>query len=353
MFGLSVIVALSVVFVVVIDVCRAQTICASIIMKDEETVIERFLTKNQFSFDHVDLVDTGSTDRTIEIAERIFATNHNFTGAIHHYKWRDHFGKARAFALETTRKNKNCKIITFMDADEELWLSSTKLPLTSDVERRQLADALIEQCPGICQLTLLVDGNLQWWRFYAINATYPVTWKGARHEFLSMTNDQSPYVINMFGYNVYARRDQSRLTRDKNALLFDVLALEHEVLSGENVPRAQYYVGQSYDQAGMKPEAIEAYRRRVANTDGWDQERYYAQLRIGLLVKDLWGFNASVPEFINAIAIDPTRAEAFYELAVGYRLLKNYLGCWIFAREGTRKRILNNVSGFIIIIVSF
>jgi hypothetical protein len=67
---------------------------------------------------------------------------------------------------------------------------------------------------------------------------------GARHEYLHQKGGDVGLVINLVGYQVYARRDQSRVNRDKNALLFDAIALQRDVLVEENVGRSMFYVGQ-------------------------------------------------------------------------------------------------------------
>lgn len=280
-------------------------LCLSIIVRDEAKVIRRFLQNNRFVADHVDLVDTGSSDDTIALAEAFFAAN-DLNGTVHHFPWIDHFGKARTAALDASRRSR-CRWAIFLDADEEVLNSATGKLLQSPSETRELARLLNSQCVAACQLKTKVDGDLNWWRFFALNLSRNATWRGARHEYLHGEIDP---IINLVGFGVYARRDQSRLGRNKNALLYDVLALEHDVLEDLDVPRSLYYVGQSYEQArcricfrlssvcfvdnftknkqtlcfpsqaGLKREALAAYERRVARDDGWIQEKFYAQLRV-------------------------------------------------------------------------
>lgn len=251
-------------------------ICLSVIVRDEERVILRFLENNRFAFDHIDLVDTGSTDRTIELAQAYFAAN-NVSGTIHHFRWIDDFGKARSYALDASRRQ-HCEFVTFLDADEEvIWADSREL-LASNSDLQRLKYLLRLNCRTVCQLTTFVPGNLQWWRFFAVNGSLDgVSWRGARHEYLTGPIDP---IVNMPIFGVHARRDQSRLDRAPDALLKDVAALERDVQSGEDVPRSLYYIGQSYEQAGLRQQALDAYRRRVALADGWEQERFYSQLRV-------------------------------------------------------------------------
>ena len=64
----------------------------AIIVKDEEKNLARLLDSVEGLYDELVIVDTGSTDRTVEIAKR-------YTQNIHHFKWVDNFSKARNFSF--------------------------------------------------------------------------------------------------------------------------------------------------------------------------------------------------------------------------------------------------------------
>ncbi|MDP7980147.1 tetratricopeptide repeat-containing glycosyltransferase family 2 protein [Bacillus sp. WLY-B-L8] len=79
------------------------------ICKDEEKRIGACLKSIVGIVDEIIVVDTGSIDHTVEIAER-YATK------ILHFEWNDDFSAARNYALE----HATGKWILFLDADEEL-----------------------------------------------------------------------------------------------------------------------------------------------------------------------------------------------------------------------------------------
>ena len=54
---------------------ESYKICASVIVRDESKVIERFLEHNQWVFHRLDLVDTGSSDNTVELVQKFAATH--------------------------------------------------------------------------------------------------------------------------------------------------------------------------------------------------------------------------------------------------------------------------------------
>jgi glycosyltransferase involved in cell wall biosynthesis len=85
------------------------------IVKNEEKYLRDCLTSVFGIVDDIVIVDTGSTDNTIEIAKE-------FGARIFHFPWINDFAAARNFALDQTDKG----WILYLDADEKLSPSSVK-----------------------------------------------------------------------------------------------------------------------------------------------------------------------------------------------------------------------------------
>ncbi|PLR82578.1 MULTISPECIES: tetratricopeptide repeat-containing glycosyltransferase family 2 protein [Bacillus] len=88
---------------------KMRTISLCIIVKDEERFLERCLNSVAKHINEVILVDTGSTDRTLEIAE-------NYNAKISHYEWINDFAAARNNSI----KQATSDYILVLDADEYL-----------------------------------------------------------------------------------------------------------------------------------------------------------------------------------------------------------------------------------------
>lgn len=88
---------------------QPNTISLCMIVKDEEQYIEKCLQSTQDVVNEIIVVDTGSTDRTIEIAE-------SFGAKIFHFSWNNDFSEARNFSLAQALGG----WVLFLDADEEL-----------------------------------------------------------------------------------------------------------------------------------------------------------------------------------------------------------------------------------------
>lgn len=85
------------------------TISLCMIVKNEEKILERCLDSIRDLMDEIIIVDTGSSDRTREIAKR-------YTKKVYSFVWVDDFSAARNFAFSKA----SCEYIYSADADEVL-----------------------------------------------------------------------------------------------------------------------------------------------------------------------------------------------------------------------------------------
>ena len=79
------------------------------IVKNEEAFLEKCLESVKNYIDEIIIVDTGSTDKTVEIASR-------YTDKVYFHPWEGNFSKARNQALSYA----TCDWIFQIDGDEEL-----------------------------------------------------------------------------------------------------------------------------------------------------------------------------------------------------------------------------------------
>ena len=86
-----------------------STLSLCMIVKDEEPVLERCLESVRGLFDEIVVIDTGSVDRTREIAL-------SFGAFVYDFPWRDDFSAARNFSFSKATGN----YLFWMDADDVL-----------------------------------------------------------------------------------------------------------------------------------------------------------------------------------------------------------------------------------------
>lgn len=100
---------------------RRQTLSLCMIMKDEEEHLARCLESVKGVADEIVIVDTGSTDTSVAIAER-------YGARVIHEPWQDDFAHHRNTGLDAATGD----WILVMDADEELVNGADLLPLLDD-----------------------------------------------------------------------------------------------------------------------------------------------------------------------------------------------------------------------------
>ena len=88
----------------------SDAISLCMICRDEEKTLYRCLFHAADLVDDIVVVDTGSTDRSVEHA-------HLFTDRVFHLPWRDDFSEARNFSIAQAR----CDWLLFLDADEVIY----------------------------------------------------------------------------------------------------------------------------------------------------------------------------------------------------------------------------------------
>jgi glycosyltransferase involved in cell wall biosynthesis len=88
---------------------KSVKITLSMIVKDEEKYLRECLESVKDIVGEIVIVDTGSTDNTIKIAEE-------FGAKVYQFKWINDFSSARNFALSKSSGN----WILYLDADERL-----------------------------------------------------------------------------------------------------------------------------------------------------------------------------------------------------------------------------------------
>ena len=95
----------------------------------------------------------------------------------------------------------------------------------------------------------------------------------------------------------------------------------------------QYYLGQSWRDAGELERALAAFQVRAGNPAGWDQERWYARYQVACCLERLGRPPAEVAEaYLDAYAAMPSRAEPLVELARLERGRERYEVAVLYAR---------------------
>lgn len=213
-------------------------ITLSMIVKNEESTLPRCLKSVQGVADEIVIVDTGSTDRTIEIAK-------SFNAKVFHFDWNNDFSAARNFAL----KNSNGDFILYMDADEELSHSSKNLI--------QILSQKKERIGYLCTIKSLDDyskqpNSIRYVRFFRNSPC--LRFSGKVHEQITDSLIENHYEIIHsdieiihHGYNI--SKDEKKLKAERNLkLLLDDYQSNSTSYVAFQIAQS-YFILESFDEA--------------------------------------------------------------------------------------------------------
>jgi len=292
-------------------------ICLNMIVKNEVAVLPRLFRSVSAFIDYYVIVDTGSTDGTIELIRREMAT-HGIAGEVHERPWIN-FGVNRQQALELAVEAGRADWLLFIDADEELGVSDPaffeKLEpgVTYDLEKHH--SGMRYAVPH------LVNIRAASWR-----------WEGPVHNYLVHVGGSKRRVVRKDVWIVYHSGEgaKSHGLSPEQKYLRDARLLEADLELHPDSARSQFYLGQSYKHAGHLAKAYEAYRKRVA-MNGWAEEAFMAQMEVGRVAIALdEPEDVILRELLAAYAMRPVRAEPLHELARYFRQRKLYAKAHVF-----------------------
>lgn len=281
------------------------------ICKDEENVIERMLNSSNGILDLIVAVDTGSTDNTIDMIKKYGKENNTPTYVFE--RPFDTFDKSRNFAMDKLREvvsdlNWNADDVWGMwyDCDEQLVIEPnfTKSQFDKDL---YMMNTRISQ--------------MKYTRNTFFRVSKPFYWYGVVHEYIvcSDKNITSGLAENI---SVSVYMDGASWKGDiAKKYLSHAHKLEEYIAENRSDSRQIFYTAQSYhDSAQVKDNreeneerlrrAMKYYRERVNRNDGYPEERYYSQYRIGTimrLLEETWSI--TMQELLKAYAMEPLRAE--------------------------------------------
>ena len=288
-----------------------QTVCLSMIVKNEVKVIARCLESVKPIIATWVIVDTGSTDGT---QDAIRASMAGVPGELHERPWKD-FGHNRSEAIELARGKADYDFV--IDADDVLEVpKGFRMPeLTADSYQIRVEDA-----------------GITYFRTHLFRGDLDFRYQGVLHEVLVSGATRS--VARLDGL-VYRRKVEGARSADPDKFKKDAAVLEAALAAEPGNARYAYYLAQSLRDAGDHRAAAEAYGRRAA-MGGWEEEVFSAWYERGkCLARVGAGDDAVLGAYLRAFEARPTRAESLCEAARHLRENGRAAAAYPFARAAT------------------
>jgi len=212
-----------------------MNISVCLIVKNEENNIARCLQSVKHIAKEIIVVDTGSTDDTVNIAKK--------TGAkVFHYQWENNFANARNYALEQAGGN----WIMFLDADEYIVAGAAGEELTGFIAKIH-GNRKIDGIACVIENTEGVDGSLKSTdRIVRIfRNSRSVRYKGRIHECV-YKNDGLLMSVIAAKEAIYIRHSGYTNANVIEKIKRNLLLLEEDISQGDIGNLTYYYLCHSY-----------------------------------------------------------------------------------------------------------
>jgi glycosyltransferase involved in cell wall biosynthesis len=275
----------------------AASIGMAMIVKNEALTLPRLAASVRDQLDHWIIVDTGSDDETVTVAEKVFS---GVPGNVIRDVWRG-YGPSRNVALEAARPHTD--LVLTIDADDTLH---------GTLERSIPANA-----DGI-EAEYHV-GPLRYWVPRLVRSSAPWEWRSRAHEYLTLPSGPGSLHRSSSFYVTHHADGGNRATKFERELA--LLKLDLRETPGE--PRTLFYLARTYEDGLQPREAARWYRRRI-ETPGWEEETWYALWRLGICVLAYGTADEATGILWRAWGRRPWRAEPLWTLAEHYRLTSQW-----------------------------
>jgi glycosyltransferase involved in cell wall biosynthesis len=249
------------------------------IVKDESHIIHEVLQATLPIIDTYMILDTGSTDNTIQIIKDFYAKT-DVTGEVVQSDWKG-FGPSRSEALKLC--DGKMDYILMIDADDLM-----VFPTGS----KEFFHRILDEHKPNAAIVQIKRGTLDYTRTQIFKACDDWRYVGVLHEY--PTNDKKNNKMIKLPSEIYmiGRTLGNRSKQDGNKYLKDAEVLLKEVEKEPDNERYVFYLAQSYRDGGNIPEAIKWYKKRV-EMGKWKEEQCVSAMNLSRLLQDKdWAWRA-------------------------------------------------------------
>ncbi|MFN4267834.1 MAG: glycosyltransferase [Fervidobacterium pennivorans] len=284
----------------------------AMIMKNEEHNLDRALGSIKPYVDEIVVVDTGSTDNSVEIAKK-------YTDKVYFHEWRNDFSEARNYSLQFP----TCEWVLIFDADEEVkedfaGIRDFLRNLPKDVNTVYLPtlsylDWDLKKTEITSSARIFRNGTV---RYENIVHNQPI-YKGRVVE--------APFTIYHYGY-IWTRKLRKRKYERTRNLIIKHLKDKNNMVLQEKI----YYLCQLYKTELIGENKLEANRvlyeiiQEVKNTNQLPSIALEVLFLYSLELSNKGFTNEAKKILTDLLELAPKNPDAYYGLTVAEYLEKNY-----------------------------
>lgn len=267
------------------------SISLCMIVKDEEQTLARCLESAQGIADEIIVADTGSADRTREIAARY--------GRVVDFAWRDDFAAARNFSFAQAAGD----FILWLDADDVIPLGERARFLALKARLDEKTDMVM--LPYRTAFDEAGRPAFVYYRERIVRRRAGFVWQGAVHECIT------PRGNVVYGDAAVEHRRIKPADGGRNLRIY-----EKQLAAGAALDaRGQFYYARELAAHGRHEQAAAAFRVFLARPDGWLENRIEAARGLAASLAALGRGEDAVQALLASFAWGAPRPESCCALA--------------------------------------
>ncbi|WP_340014480.1 glycosyltransferase [Paenibacillus sp. FSL K6-1318] len=286
------------------------TLC--MIVKNEEASLARCLDSVNGIADEIVIVDTGSTDRTRQIASR-------YTDRIVDFEWVDDFAAARNFAFDQAKS----EYILWLDADD-VFEAEDRAKL---IALKRSLDPAVDSVTMDYNLSFTADGKVAYSlrRNRLVRRDRQFRWIGAVHEYLAVAG-------NLLHSDVAVTHKKDKEYTDRNLRIYR----KREQAGEDFPPRDLYYFGNELKDHGQHEDAVKYYEKFLDTGLGWVEDQIAACQKIADCEAARERPEQEVTALFRSFAYDLPRAEICCRLGGYFADREDYRKALFWYEQATR-----------------
>lgn len=267
-----------------------NTVSLCMIVKNEEDYLPRCLESINDIVDEIIIVDTGSTDKTIEIAK-------SYGAKIYYYKWNNDFSEARNESLKYATKD----WVLIFDADDELhapYKNNLKLLLNSELDENTVyyfetlsyyGDTIDNNCITVNLNPRMFKNNRE------------IYYEGKIHNQLVYTQGNYDTICSSIKIHHYGYLSKSITSKNKSDR--NITILNEQIKKEPNNKFNYFNLGNEYTSLNNVKKALEYYYKAYENFN--PHAGFSALLLLRIIIS-----NYNIQEYTDALN--------FIDIATGY-----------------------------------
>lgn len=267
------------------------TLSLCMIVKNEEAVLGRILEQMKDIADEIIIVDTGSTDRTREIAFQ-------YTENVFDYPWKQDFAAARNYACSKAVMD----YWMWLDADDMISESERKKLL--ELKEGLDADTDVVMMKYLTGFDENGDVTFSYYRERLLKNRAGFFWTGRVHEAVT------PRGKILYEPIAIEHRKVGGGDPDRNLQIYEKMIAEGERLE----PRHQFYYGRELYYHSRYHEAIQIFEKFLEEPEGWVENCIDACVQIAVCYEHLGKPRERLVALLSSFLFDAPRAEVCCEI---------------------------------------